>query len=100
MPFRSYPDYSVPPTAVISPANQTVDEGDSALLSCQVSGDPYPSIEWKKVGGDLTDNHVITGALLQIQEVTKEDEGMYVCVVQNRKGVEQATSIVNVKSKW
>lgn len=90
----------MPPTAVISPANQTVDEGASALLSCQVSGDPYPSVEWKKVGAELTENHVITEGLLQIQEATKEDEGMYVCVAQNKKGVKQATSIVNVRSKW
>lgn len=92
-------DTSVPPTAVISPTNQTVDEGASVFLTCQVSGDPYPSIEWKKVGDELTDNHVITNGLLQIQEATKEDEGMYVCIAQNKKGVKQATSIVNVRSE-
>ncbi|XP_078373536.1 basement membrane-specific heparan sulfate proteoglycan core protein-like [Oculina patagonica] len=92
-------DTSVRPTAVVSPANQTVDEGASALLSCQVSGDPYPSIQWTRVGEELTDNHVVTEGLLQIQEATKEDEGMYVCVAQNKKGVKQATGIVNVKSK-
>ena len=89
----------MPPTAVISPANQTVNEGASVFLSCKVSGDPYPSIEWKRVGDELTDNHVIINGLLQILEATKEDEGMYVCIAQNKKGVEQATSIVNVRSE-
>lgn len=89
----------MPPTAFVSPANQTVDEGSSTSLSCQVTGDPYPSIEWSKVGGVLPAKHVINEGLLVIQEVTKEDEGMYLCVAQNKKGVEQVTAIVNVKSE-
>lgn len=92
-------DTSVLPTALVAPAKQTVDEGLSTFLSCQVTGDPYPSIQWSKVGGTLTDNHVIEGGLLRIKEVTKDDEGMYVCVAQNKKGVEQATGILNVRSE-
>ncbi|PFX26969.1 basement membrane-specific heparan sulfate proteoglycan core protein-like isoform X2 [Stylophora pistillata] len=92
-------DTSVPPTALVSPANQTVDEGSSTSLSCQVTGDPYPSIEWRKVGGELPNNHSILGGLLVIQEITKEDEGMYLCLAQNKKGVKQVTAFINVRSK-
>ena len=92
-------DTSVAPTALVSPANQTVEEGASVQLSCQVTGDPDPSIHWTKVGDKLTDNHVIFEGLLQIQEATKEDEGMYVCVAQNKKGVQQANGIVSVTSE-
>ena len=83
----------------MSPANQTVLEGSSTSLSCQVTGDPYPSIEWRKVGDELPDNHSIIGELLVISEITKEDEGMYLCLAQNKKGVKQVTAFINVRSK-
>ena len=92
-------DTSVAPTAIVIPAQQTVDEGASTFLSCQVTGDPLPTIQWSKIGGNVTDNHVIDGGLLQIKEATKDDEGMYVCVAQNKKGVKQAMGIVNVRSE-
>ena len=83
----------------MSPANQTVLEGSSTSLSCQVTGDPYPSIEWRKVGGELPDNHSIIGGLLVISEITKEDEGMYLCLAQNKKGFKQVAAFINVRSK-
>ena len=89
----------MPPTALVSPTNQTVEEGATVILSCVVTGDPYPSIEWKRVGGTLTDNHVTEEGLLRIQEATKKDEGMYTCVAQNKKGVEEATAFVNIISE-
>ncbi|XP_074625452.1 basement membrane-specific heparan sulfate proteoglycan core protein-like isoform X6 [Acropora palmata] len=92
-------DTSTAPTAFVKPANQTVYVGDSTMLLCQVTGDPYPAIQWSKVGSTLTDNHVIEGTLLRIRKVTKEDEGMYVCVSQNKKGVKQAAGIVTVRKK-
>lgn len=87
------------PTALVTPAKQTVDEGSSAILSCQVTGEPVPTIQWSKVGGALKDNHVIDGGLLRIKEVSQDDGGMYVCVAQNKKGVQQATGIIDVRSE-
>ena len=81
------------------PLNQTVDVGASAILSCQVTGRPYPTIRWNKIGGSLTENHVIEEGVLRIQNATIEDAGTYVCVVQNKKGVQQATGIVDVRSE-
>ena len=87
------------PKAIVTPAQQTIDEGASTFLSCRVTGDPLPTIQWSKIGGNLTDSLVIDGGLLHIKEATKDDEGMYVCVAQNKKGVKQATGIVNVRSE-
>lgn len=92
-------DNSVAPTAVMVPLNQTVDVGASAILSCQVTGRPYPTIQWNKIGGSLTENHVIEDGVLRIQNATIEDAGTYVCVAQNKKGVQQATGIVDVRSE-
>ena len=65
------------------PLNQTVNVGASANLSCQVTGRPYPKIQWNKIGGSLTENHVIEDGVLRIQNATIEDAGTYVCVAQN-----------------
>ncbi|XP_073252081.1 basement membrane-specific heparan sulfate proteoglycan core protein-like [Porites lutea] len=92
-------DNSVAPTAVMVPLNQTVDVGASAILSCQVTGRPYPTLQWNKIGGRLTENHVIEEGVLRIQNATIEDAGTYVCVAQNKKGVQQATGIVDVRSE-
>ena len=81
-------DNSVAPTAVMVPLNQFVDVGESAILSCQVTGRPYPTIQWNKIGGSLTENHVIKEGVLRIQNATIEDTGTYVCVAQNKKGVQ------------
>ena len=92
-------DNSVAPTAVMIPLNQFVDVGASAILSCQVTGRPYPTIQWNKIGGSLTENHVIKEGVLRIQNATIEDTGTYVCVAQNKKGVQQATGIVDVRGE-
>ena len=92
-------DNSVSPTAVMVPLNQFVDVGASAILSCQVTGRPYPTIQWNKIGGSLTENHVIKEGVLRIQNATIEDTGTYVYVAQNKKGVQQATGTVDVRSE-
>lgn len=56
-------------------------------------------MEWSRVGGVLRDNHIFKGNKLSIVNITEVDEGMYVCIAQNRKGVKQATAIVRVTSK-
>lgn len=43
---------------------------------------------------------MINNNQLMIVNITEQDEGPYVCIAQNRKGVQQATSIVRVESKW
>ena len=63
-------DNSVAPTAVMVPLNQTVDVGASAILSCQVTGRPYPTIQWNNIGGSLTENHVMEEGVLRIQNAT------------------------------
>ena len=92
-------DNSVAPTAVMVPLNQFVDVGASAILSCQVTGRPYPTIQWNKIGGSLTENHVVKEGVLRIQNATIEDTGTYVCVGQNKTGVQQATGIVDVRGE-
>ena len=87
------------PTATVEPSEQTVDEGSVAVMTCRVTGQPTPVLDWNRVGGVLTEKHVIDGGVLRINSVRAEDEGLYVCIAQNRKGVRQATSMLNVRRK-
>ena len=94
-------DTSVAPTgpaALMIPLNQTVVVGAPAILSCQATGRPYPTIQSNKIGGSLTENHLIEEGVLRIQNAAIKDAGTYACVAQNKKGVQQATGIVDVRS--
>lgn len=92
-------DTAIPPTASVFPDEITVKEGHTAVITCEIDGNPLPTVSWNRVGGVLRDNHVINGNQLMIVNITEEDEGMYVCIAQNKKGVKQATSILQVESK-
>ncbi|XP_031441309.1 netrin receptor DCC-like [Clupea harengus] len=78
-----------------SPLSQTVHEGQMVFLQC-VSGDSSPTahISWLKDGRTLNrgtqiqgqyggGNERKTSATLQIERVSEEDEGVYVCVTHN-----------------
>lgn len=90
---------SIAPTAVVVPNKQTIEEGHNTRLMCKVTGTPEPVVEWNRVGGVLTYNHIIEGNVLQIVNATTADEGVYVCIAENKKGVEQATAVISVKGK-
>lgn len=45
-----------PPTAAIRPEQQTVGQGSSATFQCVTTGSPRPSVNWSKVGGELSEN--------------------------------------------
>lgn len=90
---------SVAPTAVVIPNIQTIEEGQRTRLLCKVTGSPKPVVEWNRVGGVLDNNHIIEGNVLRVVNVTTADEGVYVCIAENKKGVEQATAVIIVKGK-
>uniref|UniRef100_A0A3B4TLB8 Immunoglobulin superfamily DCC subclass member 4 n=1 Tax=Seriola dumerili TaxID=41447 RepID=A0A3B4TLB8_SERDU len=59
------------------PSPQTVPVGGAARFECQIEGVPTPVITWEK-------NFIsLPNGVLQILEVTKQDEGAYRCVASN-----------------
>lgn len=71
--------------------------GELAILTCQVSGNPDPSVTWTKDGhASIPRAHFQNnGRLLAIQEVIPGDEGVYQCKASNVFGESQtATSLV------
>ncbi|XP_048849286.1 hemicentin-2-like [Brienomyrus brachyistius] len=78
-----------------SPKSQLVPEGDSVFLQC-ISGDSRPPahITWEKDGSPLTKgtqiqgeygggSHLKTTGTLYLADVSKDDEGEYICVTHN-----------------
>ncbi|GFR58132.1 myosin light chain kinase [Elysia marginata] len=83
----------------------TVNEGESILMTCNVTGKPEPNIEWFQNGQMLKSDDVVKlsyrrgEAKLEIAESVPEDEGDYVCKATNTAGVAstKANITVNVK---
>ncbi|KAM9366474.1 immunoglobulin superfamily DCC subclass member 4 [Symphorus nematophorus] len=68
------------------PSHQTVPAGGAARFECQIEGVPTPVITWEKEKVAIPEEPrfiSLPNGVLQILEVTKEDEGAYRCVASN-----------------
>ncbi|XP_028969475.2 matrix-remodeling-associated protein 5 [Esox lucius] len=75
-----------------SPSSSLVMYGDSLLLHCSTTGNPEPRVVWRVPGKKLVDAQysfdkrmkVHSNGTLEIQSVTEEDGGDYLCVARNK----------------
>ncbi|KAI9578572.1 hypothetical protein GQX74_009146, partial [Glossina fuscipes] len=84
-----------PLTAAIQPTVQTVNLGKTADLICSISGFPKQSISWLKDGQPLRSGarvRLLSKEHIRITSITKEDKGMYQCMVKNDIESVQATA--------
>ncbi|TNN43704.1 Immunoglobulin superfamily DCC subclass member 4 [Liparis tanakae] len=68
------------------PSPQTAPAGGVARFQCQIEGVPAPAISWEKDSVAVPEESRFVSLLngvLQILEVTQEDEGAYRCVASN-----------------
>lgn len=87
---------TVPPSLTPSPPTVTITEGDAALLTCAVIGDPLPVLMWYHMGTVITGEN---GTILTLEGVRKDQEGEYECRASNVAGEDQATVTLVVNSK-
>ncbi|XDB65803.1 PREDICTED: roundabout homolog 3 [Capra hircus] len=80
----------LPPIILQGPANQTLALGSSVWLPCRVSGNPQPSVQWKKDGqwlqGDDVQLSVMANGTLYIASVQEGHMGFYSCVAKSSTG--------------
>ena len=80
--------------------NKTVRLGETAVLECQATGAPRPSLAWSKDGGQLiaTERHFFTAdnQLVIIVKVEAGDEGTYQCTMHNNLGTLTGSSRLTV----
>ncbi|XP_034148349.1 roundabout homolog 2 isoform X11 [Esox lucius] len=92
-----------PPIIRQGPSNQTRGVDSVALLKCQASGDPIPSISWLKDGVSLLgkDPRMSLQELgsLQIRSVRLSDSGIYTCVAASSSGETSWSAFLEVKEQ-
>ena len=82
----------------------TVNEGDTAILHCNATGNPPPTVSWFHSSlpvpepGDTRLLQAENGSLL-VTRAGSEDEGEYVCQATNIAGSETATLHLVVNSE-
>ena len=72
-----------------------VEEKQSVAITCNATGQPQPSITWSKAFVSLPKNKaVVKNGALTIHDVTKNDDGTFMCIAENILG--RATAIVQL----
>ena len=87
----------------VSAKDMVVILGEDVVFECNASGDPMPSLLWRRTGAPLpagrsrpADNR--PGGL-KIERVSLADSGDYVCLVENAVGSASASVRLNGKLK-
>ncbi|NXW01552.1 OBSL1 protein, partial [Fregetta grallaria] len=92
------------PRFLAYPRAFTVQSGTDAVLSCQITGDPRPSILWEKDKTPIEPSgrfHVgAKGDLysLLVSHATPQDSGLYVCKARNSVGETYAAATLKVEA--
>lgn len=78
--------------------------GRSIVLPCQVSGQPFPVIQWLRDGASLDNTpsskfRLLSNGSLQISELRRSDAAAYQCVVSNEGGEDSVTLSLDVHCK-
>ncbi|XP_019409093.1 PREDICTED: obscurin-like protein 1 [Crocodylus porosus] len=91
------------PRFLAYPRTFTVQSGADALLKCQITGDPQPSIAWEKDKAPIApagrfrvqaEGNMYS---LLVSRVTPEDGGQYICKAKNSVGETYAAATLKVE---
>ena len=89
--------YSVGASIIQKPSSVIVEEGHKVSLVCQATGQPTPTVTWRKAVGHMSSerSRVLNGKL-EITNVTKTDGGDYICSAKNVINEDSAHTLVMV----
>ena len=97
------------PEITVHPMNKTKLEGDNVTFTCDVDGNPVPTISWTRDGSlvkNVNDNFTRISfshdkKQLTITNVSRTDSGEYRCVAKNRVGDETSNAAsLDVQCKY
>lgn len=78
-------------------------EGSCALIDCNVTGDPFPSVQWFNSHGDRLDTEtnggkwwLLENGVLNITSIEFADRGKYTCMASNVHGTSNCTVTLRV----
>ena len=89
------------PQVMLSPAEQTRDEGTNTAFYCTIGGNPPPAVEWRFKGRKLLSGakYMIKGGELIVKNLNYSDAGQYTCHARNILGSSEATCNLSVQGK-
>ena len=93
--------FSVKPYVIKAPENVSAVAGDEIDLPCVVGGRPKPELRWIRQNGDIPANRANTkeNSVLNIRNVSPEDQDVYICRADNPAGSVEARALVQVHCK-
>lgn len=85
-----------PPEVSMEVSQQMVFWGQTAKFTCEVKGNPPPSVVWLRNAVPVlpTPKHRISRKILRVTNVGQEDDGIYQCMAENEVGSAQALSLL------
>ncbi|XP_063812893.1 brother of CDO isoform X2 [Pseudophryne corroboree] len=89
-----------PPEVSMDLSQQIVSWGQTAKFSCEVKGNPQPSVVWLRNALPLLPSlrHRISRKVLRVTSVGPEDNGIYQCMAENEVGSAQALTFLMTTS--
>ena len=88
-----------PVGAIISqkPSSVIIEEGQNLSLVCKATGQPTPTVTWRKAFSQLPrEKTAVVAGNLNIVNIAKADGGTYECAVKNLLGQDSAVAQVTV----
>ena len=89
------------PQVMLSPVEQTRDEGGKTTFYCTVGGNPRPVVEWRFKSRKLVSGakYLIKEGELIVNNLNYSDAGQYTCHAKNILGSTEATDNLSVRGK-
>ena len=89
------------PQVMLSPAQQTRNEGGNAVFYCTVKGNPPPTVEWRFKGKKLLPGakYLIKVGEFNVKNLNYRDAGQYTCHAKNILGSSEANVSLSVRGK-
>ena len=89
------------PQVMLSPAEQTRDEGGDTTFYCTIGGNPSPVVEWRFKGKKLVSGakYLIKEGELIVKNLNYSDVGQYTCYARNILGSAEVTGNLSVRGK-
>ena len=94
--------FSVKPYVIKAPENVSAVAGDEIDLPCVVGGRPKPELQWIRKNGDIPANRALIkeNSILNIRNVSPEDQDVYICRADNPAGSVEVNALVQVHCKY
>ena len=89
----------VPPEIYVNNTKITVEEGDRVAIQCSATGIPVPNVTWFNNRQEVL-GYGKGNASLFFKNITRKENGTYVCIAKNSAGKKEKESIVNVVCKY